>query len=43
LLHALDAWLRWRLGELQSTGATALYQTVITLTLSFLVFTSAHC
>jgi uncharacterized membrane protein len=39
LLHALDAWLLWRLGELQPAGATALYQTVITLTLSFLVFT----
>ncbi len=39
LLHALDAWLLWRLGELQPAGATALYQTVITMTLSFLVFT----
>ena len=39
LLRALDAWLRWRLGGLEPAGATALYQTVITLTLSFLVFT----
>ena len=39
LLRALDAWLRWRLGELELAGATALYQTVITMTLSFLVFT----
>ena len=39
LIHALDAWQRWRLGELEPAGATALYQTVITLTLSFLVFT----
>jgi uncharacterized membrane protein len=39
LLRALDAWLRWRLGGLELAGATALYQTVITLTLSFLVFT----
>ena len=39
MLHALDAWLLWRLGELQPAGPTALYQTVITMTLSFLVFT----
>jgi len=39
LLRALDAWLQWRLGELAPAGATALYQTVITMTLSFLVFT----
>ena len=39
LLRALDAWLRWRLAGLEPAGATALYQTVITLTLSFLVFT----
>jgi Predicted membrane protein (DUF2254) len=39
LLRTLDAWLRWRLGGLALAGATALYQTVITLTLSFLVFT----
>ena len=39
MIHALDRWQRWRLAELSPTGATALYQTVITLTLSFLVFT----
>jgi uncharacterized membrane protein len=39
LLRTLDAWLRWRLGGLEMAGATALYQTVITFTLSFLVFT----
>ena len=39
LLHALDVWLHWRLGGLALSGAQALYQTVITLTLSFLVFT----
>jgi len=38
-LRALDAWLSWRIAELAPAGATALYQTVITLTLSFLVFT----
>ncbi len=38
-LHALDAWLHWRLAGLAITGAQAMYQTVITLTLSFLVFT----
>jgi uncharacterized membrane protein len=39
LLRALDAWLHWRLSGLAPAGATALYQTVITMTLSFLVFT----
>ena len=43
LIHALDAWQRWRLTGLAPAGATALYQTVITLTLSFLVFTFGHC
>jgi uncharacterized membrane protein len=38
-LHAVDEWLHWRLGGLGVAGATAMYQTVITLTLSFLVFT----
>src|SRR6476619_4464440 len=38
-LRALDAWLHWRLSGLAPAGATALYQTVITMTLSFLVFT----
>ena len=38
-LRALDAWLGWRSAGSAPAGATALYQTVITLTLSFLVFT----
>ena len=38
-VHVLDVWLHWRLGGLAVSGAQALYQTVITLTLSFLVFT----
>ena len=38
-VHALDGWLQWRLRGFEVAGATALYQTVITLTLSFLVFT----
>lgn len=38
-VHALDVWLHWRLGGLAIAGAEAMYQTVITLTLSFLVFT----
>jgi uncharacterized membrane protein len=38
-LRMLDAWLRWRLFGLGVAGAQALYQTVITLTLSFIVFT----
>jgi len=39
VLRALDAWLGWDLTSLDVEGATALFQTVITLTLSFLVFT----
>jgi len=37
-VHALDGWLRWRVRGLELAGATAMYQTIITLTLSFLVF-----
>ena len=39
MIHALDDWQRWNLNHLELAGATALYQTVITLTLSFVVFT----
>jgi uncharacterized membrane protein len=39
MIHAFDTWQRWKLFAFQPTGATALFQTVITLTLSFLVFT----
>jgi uncharacterized membrane protein len=39
LLRMLDAWLSWRFIGLDTAGAQALYQTVITLTLSFMVFT----
>ena len=39
LLRIVDAWLGWRLSGLSVSGAQALYQTTITLTLSFLVFT----
>ena len=38
-LRVLDAWLGWRLSGLGLSGAQALYQTTITLTLSFIVFT----
>jgi uncharacterized membrane protein len=38
-LRWLDSWLGWRLTGLSVDGAQALYQTVITLTLSFIVFT----
>jgi uncharacterized membrane protein len=38
-LRWLDAWLGWRLAGLTVTGAQSLYQSVITLTLSFMVFT----
>ena len=39
VLRVLDARLGWRLAGLRVAGAQALYQTVITLALSFLVFT----
>jgi len=39
ILRSLDVWLDWELNALAPAGATGLYQTVITLTLSFLVFT----
>jgi uncharacterized membrane protein len=39
MLHSLDRWLDWRLAGLAVSGAQAMYQTVITLTVSFLVFT----
>jgi uncharacterized membrane protein len=38
-LRVLDGWLGWRISGLGRDGATSLYQTVITLTLSFIVFT----
>lgn len=38
-LRWLDGWLGWRISGLSRGGATSLYQTVITLTLSFMVFT----
>jgi uncharacterized membrane protein len=38
-LRELDGWLGWRLTGLGTAGAQALFQTVITLTLSFMVFT----
>jgi uncharacterized membrane protein len=39
VLRVLDAWLGWQVSGLGVTGAQALCQTVITLTLSFVVFT----
>jgi uncharacterized membrane protein len=39
LIRQLDSWLGWRVSGLAVAGAQALYQTVITKTLSFLVFT----
>jgi uncharacterized membrane protein len=39
MIHAFDDWQRWNLNHLELAGATAMYQTVITLTLSFVVFT----
>src|SRR5262245_37145801 len=39
VLRWLDAWLGWRLAGLTITGAQSLYESVITLALSFMVFT----
>jgi uncharacterized membrane protein len=39
ILRAVDARLGWRFLDLGVSGAQALYQTMITLTLSFVVFT----
>ena len=39
LIRDLDGWLRWKFTGLDVAGATALFQTIITLSLSFLVFT----
>ena len=38
-LRVIDGWLAWRVSGLGVAGATSLYQSVITLTLSFMVFT----
>ena len=39
ILHRIDAWLGWQFASLAVSGAQAMYQTIITLALSFLVFT----
>ena len=39
LLRWLDDWLAWRISGLSPDGARSLYESVITLTLSFTVFT----
>jgi uncharacterized membrane protein len=39
LLHGLDAWLGWSLIGFTPTGALALLQAFVTVTLSFMVFT----
>jgi uncharacterized membrane protein len=39
LLHALDDWLGWELQRFSAAGAQALLETVITMNLSFVVFT----
>src|SRR5258707_15802553 len=39
LLHRIDAWFGWTLLGLSPTGAQALLQTFVTVTLSFVVFT----
>jgi len=39
LVHGLDAWLGWSLMGLSVTGAKALLEAFVTVTLSFVVFT----
>ncbi|MET0442725.1 MAG: DUF2254 domain-containing protein [Casimicrobiaceae bacterium] len=39
ILRRVDHWLGWQFTDIGAAGATGLYQTVITLALSFLVFT----
>ncbi len=39
VLHFLDQWVTWDLTGLDLEGSRALFQTLITLTLSFIVFT----
>jgi uncharacterized membrane protein len=39
LLHVLERWFPWNLTGLDVTGAQAMFQTIITLTLTFIVFT----
>lgn len=39
LLHALDDMLGWQLQRFSATGSQALLETIITMTLSFVVFT----
>ncbi len=39
VLRVLDNWLDWRIAVMHVAGAQSLYETVITLTLSFIVFT----
>ena len=41
LMHWLDPWLGWRLMGFTVPGAQALFQAVVTATLSFMVFTFA--
>jgi uncharacterized membrane protein len=39
VLHWMDRYVTWNLTGLQATGATTLFQSLITLTLSFVIFT----
>ena len=39
LLHVLDDWLGWQLQRFSAAGAQALLEAIITMTLSFIVFT----
>jgi len=38
LAHTLDTWLAWKVLALGVTGAQVMFNAVITLTLSFIVF-----
>ncbi len=39
LVHALDDWLGWQLQRFSAAGAQALLETIVTMNLSFIVFT----
>jgi hypothetical protein len=39
ILRVLDAWLEWDMMSLGVEGSKSMYQTVITLNMSFLIFT----
>jgi len=41
LLHRLDGWLGWAFLDVGASGAQAMFNAIVTATLSFIVFTLA--